>query len=82
METQHPLMETHNHLWKSFFSRKWVSINGKLVYLIFGYVDMKLNFNEEKKQQLGFIHLTVDVKIFSRNESIFDFSRLRTTIYN
>ena len=26
------LMETHYHLWKPFFSPKWVSINGKLVY--------------------------------------------------
>jgi hypothetical protein len=41
---------------------------------------MKLNFNEEKKQKLGFMHLMVDVIIFSRNESIFVFSRLRTTI--
>ena len=28
------------------------------------------------------MHLTVYVKIFSRNESIVDSSRLRTTIYN
>jgi hypothetical protein len=41
---------------------------------------MKLNFNEEKKQQLGFMHLTLDVKIFSRNESILYYSRLLTTM--
>jgi hypothetical protein len=42
---------------------------------------MTVNFNEKKYQQLGFMHLTAHVKIFSKNESIFDFSRLRTTIY-
>ena len=50
--------------------------------MIFGYVDMTVYFNEKKYQQLGFMHLKVDVMIFSKNESIFDFSRLRTTIYN
>jgi hypothetical protein len=50
--------------------------------VIFGYVDMTVYFNEKKYQQLGFMHLKVDVIIFSRNESVFDFSRLRTTIYN
>ena len=50
--------------------------------MIFGYVDMTVYFNEKKYQQLGFMHLKVDVIIFSRNESVFDFSRLRTTIYN
>jgi hypothetical protein len=50
--------------------------------VIFGYVDMTVYFNGKKYQQLGFMHLKVDVIIFSKNESIFDFSRLRTTIYN
>ena len=49
--------------------------------MIFGYVDMTVYFNGKKYQQLGFMHLKVDVIIFSKNESIFDFSRLRTTIY-
>ena len=43
---------------------------------------MTVYFNGKKYQQLGFIHLKIDVIIFSNNESIFDFSRLRTTIYN
>jgi hypothetical protein len=43
---------------------------------------MTVYFNKNKYQQLGFMHLKVDVIIFSRNESVFDFSRLRTTIYN
>jgi hypothetical protein len=50
--------------------------------VIFGYVDMTVYFNEKKYQQLGFMHSKVDVIIYSKNESIFDFSRLRTTIYN
>jgi hypothetical protein len=48
--------------------------------VIFGYVDMTVYFNGKIYQQLGFMHLKVDVIIFSKNESIFDFSRLRTTI--
>jgi hypothetical protein len=36
----------------------------------------------EALKQLGFMHLKVDLIIFSKNESVFDFSRLRTTIYN
>jgi hypothetical protein len=43
---------------------------------------MTVYFNGKKYQQLGFMHLKVDVIIFFKNESIFDFSRLRTTIYN
>jgi hypothetical protein len=43
---------------------------------------MTVYFNGKKCQQLGFMHLKVDVIIFSKNKSIFDFSRLRTTIYN
>jgi hypothetical protein len=43
---------------------------------------MTVYFNGEKYQQLGFMHLKVDVIIFSTNETIFDFSGLRTTIYN
>jgi hypothetical protein len=46
--------------------------------VIFEYVDMTVYFNEEKYKQLGFMHLKVDLIIFSKNESIFDFSRLRT----
>jgi hypothetical protein len=49
--------------------------------VIFGYVDMTVYFNGKKYQQLGSMHLKVDVIIFSKNESIFDFSRLRTTIF-
>ena len=45
-------------------------------------MDMTVYFNGEKYQQFGFMHLKVDVIIFWKNESIFDFSRLRTTIYN
>jgi hypothetical protein len=41
--------------------------------VIFGYVDMTVYFNGKKYQQLGFMHLKVDVIIFSKNESIFDF---------
>ena len=40
--------------------------------MIFGYVDMTVYFNGKKYQQLGFMHLKVDVIIFSRNESVFD----------
>jgi hypothetical protein len=43
---------------------------------------MTVYFNEEKYKQLGVMHLKVDLIIFSKNESIFDFSRLRTTINN
>jgi hypothetical protein len=50
--------------------------------MIFGYVDMTVYFNGKKYQQLGFMHLKVNVILFSKNESIFDFPRLRTTIYN
>jgi hypothetical protein len=42
---------------------------------------MTVYLNGEKYEQLDFMHLKVDVIIFSKNESIFDFSRLRTTIY-
>jgi hypothetical protein len=43
---------------------------------------MTVYFHGKKYQQLGFMQLKVDVIIFFKNESIFDFSRLQTTIYN